>query len=228
MKTKIFLVVAALMAVSVFAGSQPMGSDSYLRVVHGNSEAPAVTVWADGFEVFEDLESAEASVYARIPMGMHTLQVTPYGDTEPVVKDQAVELMPRTDYTVVAYGDMESIGAFVVQDEVQDVPERSAAVRFVHAVHDAPAVDIAVKDGPVIFPNVEFQDVAEYIWVPRGEYHLVVRVAGTDRVMMPLDARISQSSTYTVYATGSLHDIEVLVVEDNHLLTEKYIRTVLH
>ncbi len=41
-----------------------------------------------------------------------------------------------------------------------------AKVRFLHASPDAPAVDIAVAGGPVLFPDVAFKEHAGYASVP--------------------------------------------------------------
>ena len=79
-------------------------------------------------------------------------------------------------------------------------------MRFVHASPDAPNVDIAVQDGgPVLFSNVAFQDVEDYIRVMPGSYDLEVRVAGTDIVALSLDdIPLMRGKSYTVFATGLL------------------------
>ena len=78
-----------------------------------------------------------------------------------------------------------------------------AHVRFVHASPDAPAVDIAVKSGPVLFPNVAFKGVGDYLPVDAGTYDLEVRLAGTETVALPVNGLTLEAGTvYTVFAMG--------------------------
>jgi LPXTG-motif cell wall-anchored protein len=77
-------------------------------------------------------------------------------------------------------------------------------VRFVHASPDAPAVDIAVANGgPVLFSNVPFKGVGDYLPVDAGTYDLEVRVAGTETVALSVPGvALADSTVYTVFAMG--------------------------
>ena len=78
-----------------------------------------------------------------------------------------------------------------------------AHVRFVHTSPDAPAVDIAVKGGPVIFPNVAFKAASQYVPVDAGTYDLEVRPAGkTDVVLAVPGVKLDAGNVYTVFAMG--------------------------
>jgi hypothetical protein len=84
-------------------------------------------------------------------------------------------------------------------------------VRFFHGSPDAPAVDIAVTGGPVLFANVPFQTGTEYLEVPAGSYDLEARIAGTMDVALALPGiELQDGLTYTAYATGLVADIGVL------------------
>ena len=79
-----------------------------------------------------------------------------------------------------------------------------ARVRFVHASPDAPAVDIALKNGPVLLPNIAYKGHAEGE-VPAGTYDLEVRVAGTAAVALALPGtKIDAGKIYTVFAEGTV------------------------
>lgn len=102
---------------------------------------------------------------------------------------------------------MENIEPIVLTDLTNKVPFYSAEVRFVHASPDAPAVDIAVKNGPVLFSDVEFKESQGYIRVPQGTYDLEVRVAGTNIVALEIPGvELNRRTAYTAFATGSLAD----------------------
>lgn len=84
------------------------------------------------------------------------------------------------------------------------LPEPGKAhVRFLHASPDAPAVDIAVKNGPVLFKNVAFKGVGEYLSVGAGTYDLEVRLAGTKTVALSVPGvRLDNQTVYTIFAMG--------------------------
>jgi hypothetical protein len=78
-----------------------------------------------------------------------------------------------------------------------------AHVRFVHASPDAPAVDIAVTGGPVLFANVPFKGVGDYLPVDAGTYDLEARLAGTDTVALSVPGVTLEAGTvYTIFAMG--------------------------
>ncbi len=76
------------------------------------------------------------------------------------------------------------MSALPLQDDNAAPSEGKAKVRFVHTSPDAPPVDIAVRDGPTIFPNVAFKSVAGYVTVDAGTYALDVRPAGATSVAL--------------------------------------------
>jgi hypothetical protein len=79
-----------------------------------------------------------------------------------------------------------------------------AHVRFVHASPDAPAVDIAVANGgPILFPNVSFKGVGDYLPVDAGTYDLEARLAGTDTVALSVPGvALADGTVYTIFAMG--------------------------
>ena len=80
-------------------------------------------------------------------------------------------------------------------------------MRVVHASPDAPAVDDAATDGPVLFGGVPFRGASQYASVEGGSYDLEGGVAGTTTVALPLPGTVlSNGMNYTVFATGLLAD----------------------
>jgi hypothetical protein len=81
-----------------------------------------------------------------------------------------------------------------------------AHVRVVHASPDAPAVDIAVKGGAVLVPNLAFGKDAGPLPVDAGIYDLEVRAAGTTTVALPINGvQLAAGKIYTVFAVGLLN-----------------------
>jgi hypothetical protein len=86
-------------------------------------------------------------------------------------------------------------------------------VRVVHASPDAPAVDVAVKGGPVLLAGLPFPRASTYLSVPAGTYDLEVRAAGTTTVALALPGvTLESGKMYTVFAVGSLGQGTLTVV----------------
>ena len=193
------LVLALALAVPVFADNHGPN----VRAVHASPDAPAVDVWVDGSPAFQGAPFKGVTAYAMLSSGMHNFQIVPAGATEPVVIEADLDLQAETDYTIVALNTLANIEPLVLVDNNSLPAAGKAHVRFVHASPDAPAVDIAVTGGPVLFGGVAFKGVGDYLPVDAGTYNLEARVSGTDTVALSLPGIILEEGTvYTVYAMG--------------------------
>ena len=107
--------------------------------------------------------------------------------------------------TVAAVGRLAEISALPLPDDNNPPPAGKAKVRFVHASPDAPPVDITVRDGPTLFPNVAFKSVAGYVPVDADSYTLQVRPAGTTNVALTVPNVVLQAGqVVTIFGTGLL------------------------
>ena len=203
---RLFLISAVLVLSLVLATSALADAhEARVRVVHASPDAPAVDVWVNGSVAFSNAPFKGITDYAKLEPGTYNVQVTPTGATEPVVIDADLALETQTDYTVVAVGKLENIEPLVLVDNNSAPAAGKAHVRFVHASPDAPAVDIAVAGGPVLFANVAFKGVGDYLPVDAGTYDLEARVAGTETVALSIPGVALENGTvYTIFAMGLL------------------------
>jgi hypothetical protein len=152
---RLFVISAVLvlsLALSVTAMAD--GHQARVRVVHASPDAPAVDVWVNGAVAFSNAPFQGITDYAALDAGSYNVQVSPTGATEPIVIDADLDLAAGTDYTVVAVGLLADIEPLVLMDNNAAPAAGMAHVRFVHASPDAPAVDIAVTDGPILFSDI--------------------------------------------------------------------------
>lgn len=195
------MVLMLVLALAVPAIAQ--STDARVRVVHASPDAPAVDVLVNDGVAFGNAPFKGITDYASLAPDTYNVKVVPAGATEPVVIEADLMLETATDYTVVAVGELENIEPLVLIDDNRPPAAGKAHVRFVHASPDAPAVDIAVKNGPVLFSNVAFKGVGDYLPVDAGTYDLEVRVAGTDTVALDVPGvKLQAGGVYTVFAMG--------------------------
>jgi len=178
-----------------------------LRVAHLSPDAPAVDIWANGAVILENVPFKAISDYLEVPAGEYRVQVTPTGVTEPIVIDATVELGINKAYTVAATGLLaEGLEPMVLTDDMRTMAD-SAKVRFAHTSPDAPAVDVGVSGGPVLFRNASFREASEYLAVGGGLYNLEVRLAGTMTVALPVPGvSFADGANYTIFAIGLAGD----------------------
>jgi hypothetical protein len=178
------------------------GHQARVRVVHASPDAPAVDVWVNDGIAFANAPFKGITDYAALDPATYNVKVVPTGATEPVVIEADLALEAK-DYTVVAVGLLENIEPLVLIDNNSAPAAGKAHVRFVHASPDAPAVDIAVKDGPTLFSNIAFKEIGDYLPVDAGTYDLQVKLAGTDTVALDVPGlALADGTVYTVFAMG--------------------------
>jgi hypothetical protein len=208
MKTPIMAIMMVALAISLSASVLAYNPNARVKAIHASPDAPAVDILVNGEKAFTDIEFKESTDIARLPaLETYNFQVVPTGATDPVVINADLMLHPFRSYTILAVDNLAEITPVVIEDKPLNVGRKTAAVRFVHASPDAPAVDIAVKDGPVLFSNVEFKEYSDYLKVRGGTYDLEVRLAGTDTVVLSLPGiELMSEYEYTAVAVGEVSE----------------------
>ena len=200
-----------LTSAAILAMSGAALADANVRVIHASPDAPAVDVLVNGGMVpdFTNFSFGEAVGPVSVPAGSYDIDVVPTGGMPPGVIDvDGLGLMADTDYTIAAIGTLANIAPLVLVDD-NTLDPSNARIRFVHASPNAPAVDITLTDGTVLFAGTEFGNAASegYLSVPGGSYDLQVRLAGTDSVVLDLPGiAVDNNTVYSVFALGLVGD----------------------
>jgi hypothetical protein len=179
-----------------------------VMVVHASPNAPAVDVRVNNGVALSNVAYPANSNYSSIGAGSTNIKVSPTGSTNYVI-DATVDLKSNMNYSVFAIDSVAKIKAAVVTDDLTAPAAGKAHVRFFHFSPNAPAVDIAVTGGPVVFSNRMFNDQAtnnalqNFTPLDAGTYNLEVRLAGTNTVVLSLpNVMLTAGKIYTVFAKG--------------------------
>lgn len=199
-------VVAAVSLASCGKDStnNPMAPVPQARVmaIHASPDAPAVDLLVDGVVVGNGLAFPNNTGYLNVAAGTRNVKVNVAGTSTTVI-DANLPVAGGANYSVFASGLVASIGALVIADDLTAPAAGKAHVRFVHLSPDAPAVDVAVTGGPVLFANKAFREYTGFTPVDAGMYNLEVRPAGSATVVLPLPGITLQAGKiYTVFARG--------------------------
>jgi hypothetical protein len=217
------LALAAALAVSLAFAAPALAQDgeAQVRVAHLSPDAPNVDVYVNGEPVsaLTNVPFGTVSPYLPLPEGTQNVQVFAAGDTSEPVIGADVELAGGMAYTVGAVGLVEdgSLTAQVYEDDLSAPAEGNAKLRAVHAVPDAPAVDIVPEGGEALVEGLEFPNASPYAEVPAGDYTINVNAAGTDDTLLSAAASPAAGGVYSAFAIGSAEagNLDLLVVQDS-------------
>lgn len=91
-------------------------------------------------------------------------------------------------------------------------------IRLVHLSSNAPAVDLAIKEGQTLVSDVSYKETSKYVPINAGNYTLDIKVSGTNAVAIEKpNVSLQNGASYTVYVVGLLSDnppLEAIVQKD--------------
>jgi len=174
-------------------------------VTHASPDAPGVDLLIDNSKVNTSaLTFPNSTGYLDVESGVRNVKVNAAGTSTSVINAD-VTLVEDKNYSIFAVNTLAKIEAIVLEDNLTAPAAGKAHVRFGHLSPDAPAVDIAVKGGAVVFPNAKFKDFTAFTPLDAGTYNLDVRVAGTTTVALSIPPiTLEAGKIYTVFARGFL------------------------
>jgi hypothetical protein len=175
-----------------------------VMAIHASPDAPAVDLLVDNVVAGTGLAYPGNTGYLTVNAGTRNLKINVSGTSTTVINAN-LPLSPGASYSVFACDSVSKIAPLVLTDDLSAPASGMAHVRFVHLSPNAPAVDVAVTSGPVLFANKSFKQYSAFTPVAAGTYNLEVRPAGSSTVVLPLPGITLQAGKiYTVFAKGFL------------------------
>ncbi|MFQ2154145.1 DUF4397 domain-containing protein [Aeromonas sanarellii] len=230
----------------------PSGGDIRVQVLHAAPDAPAVDVHvtAPGAALtsptLANIPFKTHSDPLTLPAGAYQIRLTLPGSAAAVYDSGPLTLDGGTDLLIAA---IDNLGAgpspvkLLAIDSAGATPilsaDEQAQLRVVHAVADAPAVDIRVNGvAPTAAPlqGLAFKGDTGYLELAAADYDLVVTPTGATapEVIDASDVPLKAGARYSLFAVGQLmgpsgETIEPLLLTDTgrSVATEAQLR-VLH
>jgi uncharacterized protein DUF4397 len=206
---------AAADVLPALAASQPRG---LLRVAYFSPDGPNVDVYVDGGRILTNVVYKTVGTYQALPAGTHKVEFRQTGSSQgsPALAAATANLSGGAYYTAAAGGKVAQLTAVVFNDGFTPPTAGKAELRALHFAPEVPAVDIAIKGGPVIFSGVGFPEATSYSAVASGSYDLEFRAAGTDQVLLTArGVRIKAGAVESLVGVGGVgRPIELVQVQD--------------
>lgn len=190
----------------------------YVRVMHTVPNAPNVDIYVDDEMIIENLAYGDFTDYLPVQEGTYKVSLYATGTQDAPVIANMLPVERDVMLTVAAVGTPDNIRLLSITDANGEIVQGRAMVRFMHLSPDAPAVDITLPDGTVIFPNVAFKQITPYIAADPTDLTLQVRPAGSSDIVLEIpNVPLSEDNFNTIYAIGLLQgnpQLEVLLTID--------------
>lgn len=180
---------------------------SYIRILHASPKSPAVDIYINDTLTFKNLTYRGFTEYVEVIPGNYNIKVYATGTTTSPVLNKTLNIPVEKIYTIAAIGLLPNIDLLPVPETKIMEPANKAYIKFTHLSPNAPAVDITLPDGTILFKNIAYKQFTDYIEVPEGTYTLEVRVAGTNTTVLHVpNIKLKPQRFYTVYAIGLVND----------------------
>jgi hypothetical protein len=193
---------------------------SNVTIVHASPDAPEVWVLVELVNLGAGLEFPDYFTNVTLSPGIRNVKVDVAGTSNTVIEAD-LEFMPEMNYSLFAVNDVANIEALFIEDDLTAPASGNAHARFIHLSPDAPAVDVTLADGTVLFGDYDFKEYADFTPFAADTYDLQVRLAGTSTVVLDLPGvNLEDGMIYTIFAKGfvagtGMQELGAVIIENN-------------
>jgi hypothetical protein len=213
------LTAALLTLPGVAAGAQT-GDQALVRVAHfapGLLKGDVYVVYVDGRLQLKGVPFKTVSDYLKVKPGKFKVEVREAGepaDSPPVIA-ATVSLAAGKAYTVAVFGQLTSVKAALLTDDMSRPGNGESKVRLIQAIPGEEAVDL-VSGGDVLVANARFPSASDYQEVPAGSADLEVRKVGSGEVLAKANnVKLASGSISSLVAVGGIGEkLELLDISD--------------
>jgi hypothetical protein len=188
---------------------------SYIRVLHASPDFPPIDIFIDGIETFNMINYKNATQYAHLSTGHHSLDVYLTEDRSKPIISVILPVESNIFYTMAAAGKDETMTLLPYIDNTF-LPNNESKTRFIHLTSELPALDLAVKEGDVVFGNISFSELSDYLSLSPMTVDLEVRLSGTKNVVLSLpNLKFEPNKIYHLIMTGTTEDersLEAIII----------------
>lgn len=181
---------------------------SSFGVVNACPDAAALDVYVNSSLIASNFTYGSDTGYYLLTPGTYPVQLATTGSSTFLVTEN-VTMSPGIAYSIFAIDSVSSLKATVVQDSYTTPAADSVRVRFFNFSPNAPAMDLAITGGAVLFPARSFNDQEEnstyqqFTTLAAGTYNLEARLAGTSSVSLAVPGfQMQGGKVYTIYLKG--------------------------
>jgi uncharacterized protein DUF4397 len=211
---------AGLLTLPGVASGAQSGEQTLVRVAHfapGLLKGDVYVIYVNGRLQLKGVPFKTVSDYLKVKPGKFKVEVREAGEpasSTPVIA-ATVNLEAGKAYTVAVFGQLTSVKAALLTDDMSRPANRRSKVRLIQAIPGEGAVDL-VSGGDVLISNARFPSASGYQEVPAGTVDVEVRRAGSGKVLARTrNLNLPSGSISSLVAVGGIGEkLELLDIRD--------------
>ncbi|MBN1890318.1 MAG: DUF4397 domain-containing protein [Thermoflexales bacterium] len=185
----------------------PPSQVRFVNAVAGGPDVDVLHAWPgvtpQASLAWSSVPYSQVTAYAADPGELAQFIVTPAGVSTTHLISLTLDLEGGQDYTMVAAGQPGNIVPLWLKDDNRLPALGQARLRLVALSPDAPAVDLAVRNGPALVENVAYQAASRYAQLAGGVYDLEIRQAGSSTELASLPGlALKEGQVYSLFLVG--------------------------
>jgi hypothetical protein len=211
---------AALFLVPGAASGAQSQDQALVRVAHfapGLLKGDVYVVYVNGKLQLKGVPFKTVSDYLKVKPGKFKVEVREAGEpaSSPPVIAATVTLEGGKAYTVAVFGQLTSIKAALLTDDMSRPGNKKSKVRLIQAIPGEGAVDL-VSGGDVLISGARFPSASKYQEVPAGSVDVEVRKSGSGEVLAKANnIDLPSGSISSLVAVGGIGEkLELLDIRD--------------
>ena len=211
---------AVLLTVPGIASGAQAGDQALVRVAHfapGLLKGDVYVIYVNGRLQLKGVPFKTVSDYLKVKPGKFKVEVREAGEpaSSPPVIAATVNLEAGKAYTVAVFGQLTSVKAALLTDDMSRPANSKSKVRLIQAIPGESAVDL-VTGGDVLVSNARFPSASDYQEVPAGSVDVEVRKSGSGQVLAKADnLTLPSGSISSLVAVGGIGEkLELLDIRD--------------
>jgi Domain of unknown function (DUF4397) len=224
LRRRLAAVALAALTVALFTmpgmASGAQAGEALVRVAHfapGLLKGDVYVVYVNGRLQLKGVPFKTVSDYLKVKPGKFKVEVREAGepaDSPPVIA-ATVSLKAGKAYTVAVFGQLTSVKAALLTDDLTRPASSRSKVRLIQAIPGEGAVDL-VTGGDVLISGARFPSASDYQEVPAGSVDLQVRKSGSGEVLAKKsNVKLASGSISSLVAVGGIGEkLELLDVPD--------------
>ena len=180
-----------------------------LQIIH-NSPYQVIDIYVDGEISLTQIPYRSSTGQVKLPTKA-VLGIAPTG--QDMIAELAMDLEQSESYVITAFGivgdnnkSFNLLSSSLIQNATND---DNVAIKLMHGVTDAPAVDI-YANGSLVFENISYGRYSDYVNVETDNYTIDVKEHGDDNTVASFDAPLNSygGRSGIVVASGFLNPTE--------------------
>lgn len=177
---------------------------SYVRILNASPVPHAsIDVYLNTVLIASDIAYEEFTPYIPIAEGTYSISILPSGKKTGAIETKTINIKPHSIYTLAFAGERPDYSIEEYMEPQKPLPQGKALVRFAHLAPDAPAVNLTLSNGEVLFSDVQYKNLTDYRELSPGTYTLQLRLPGSNQVVLTVpNALFKAGRYYTIYAVG--------------------------